>query len=155
MPVDQLTNATAQEGETYIGGGQVVETYQYDSSQSGNLVNGTLVAVESLTSPSIGPALIKKATTTPDFLMLGVVINAPTGGYTPGSIVEVVVEGWCLALFDANNTTAGHLGLQSSTTAGSLTDSATATLGKTMCTILEAVTISSGTALVPVYVHKM
>lgn len=155
MPVDLITNPTAEESESYISGGRVVEYYQYDSSQSGNLVNGTLVAMESLTSPSTGPALIKKATTTPDFLMLGVVTNAPTGGYAPGSVVEVCVEGFCLALFDANNTTAGHLGLQSSTTAGSLTDSATATLGKTMCTILEAVTISSGTALVPVYVHKM
>lgn len=155
MPVDQIPNPAATESETYIGGGQVVEMYTYDSSQSGNLTNGMLVAIETLTAPSIGPALIKKATTTPDFLMLGIVINAPTGGYTPGSVVEVVVEGWALALFDANNTTAGHLGLQSSTTAGSLTDSATATLGKTMCTILEAVTIASGTALVPVYVHKM
>jgi hypothetical protein len=155
MPVDSIIQPTTEEGESYISGGRVVEYYQYDSAQSGNLVNGTLVAIETLTSPSVGPALIKKATTTPDFLMLGVIVNAPTGGVAPGGIAEVCVEGFCLALFDANNTTAGHLGLQGATTAGSLTDSATATLGKTMCTILESVTISSGTALVPVYVHKM
>jgi hypothetical protein len=155
MPVDQITNPTAEEGEAYLGGGQVVEMYQYDPAASGNLLNGMTVALEALTSPSVGPVLIKKATTTPDFLMLGIVTGAPTGGYTPGQVVEVVVDGYALALFDANNTTAGHLGLQSSTTAGDLTDSATATLGKTMCTILSSVTIASGSALVPVYVHKM
>lgn len=155
MPVDQIINSTAEEGETYISGGRVVEYYRYDPSASGNLINGTLVTLEALTSPSTGPVLIDKATTTPDFLMLGVIVNAPTDGVAPGGVAEVCVEGFCLALFDANDTTAGDLGLQSATTAGSLTESATATLGKTMCTILESVTIASGTALVPVYVHKM
>jgi hypothetical protein len=154
MPVDQLVNPLAEENEP-SSNGSVVEYYQYDPAQSGNLINGNLVAFEDLTSPSTGPVLIKKATTTPDFRMLGVVVEAPTGGYTPGSAVAVQVEGPALALFDANNTSVNHLGLQSSTTAGSLTDSATATLGKTMCTIMEAVTIASGTALVPVYLHKM
>lgn len=154
MPLDQLTNPTAQESETYIGGGQVIETYQYDPAQSGNLVNGNLVVFEDLTAPSIGPVLIKKATTTPDFRMVGIVINAPTGGYAPGSIVQVCVKGWCLALFDANNTVVNNLGICSSTTAGTLTNSVSATTGKTLGTIMSAVTISSGTALVPFYVSK-
>lgn len=150
-PVNQITNPLAEESEAASNGG-VVEVWEYDSAQSGNLVNGTLVAVE---TGAQSPPLIKKATTTPDFLMLGIIVDAPTGGYTPGSACHVLVEGKVQALFDANNTTAGHLGLQSSTTAGSLTDSATATLGKTMVVVLQTVTIASGTALVWCYVHKM
>lgn len=154
MPNNELVNPLAEESESADYGHYSIMV-QYDSAQSGNLVNGTVVAVEGVTSPPTGPFLIKKATTTPDFLMLGVVVNAPTGGYTPGSAVEVLTEGFTQVLFDANNTTQGGLGLQSSTTAGSLTYSATATLGKTMCTILQTLTISSGTALVWCYVHKM
>lgn len=154
MPVNQIVNPTAEEGENASYGNHSIMV-EYDSAQSGNLVNGTLVAIEGVTSPPTGPFLIKKTTTTPDFLMLGVVVNAPTGGVAPGGVAEVLTEGICQALFDANNTTQGGLGLQSSTTAGSLTYSATATLGKTMCTILQTLTISSGTALVWVYVHKM
>lgn len=153
-PVNQLVNPLSEEGESASYGSKTIMV-QYDSAQTGNLVNGNIVALEDLTAPSTGPVLIKKATTTPDFRMLGVVVSAPTGGYTPGSAVEVLTEGIALVLFDANNTVVNHLGIQSSTTAGTLTDSSTATLGKTMCTILEAVTIGSGTALVPCYVHKM
>lgn len=155
-PVDQITNPTAEEGETYISGGRVLEYYQFDPAGSGTMPNGTVVSLQNLTSPSTGPALIRQSQTgTVDFKMLGVVTNAPTGGYLPGQIVEVCVEGFCLALFDANNTTAGHLGLQSSTSNGALTDNAAATLGKTLAVVLESVNIASGTALVPVYVHKM
>jgi hypothetical protein len=153
-PSKELVNPLAGEGED-ASYSSVVEYYQYDSAASGNLVNGNVVALEDLTAPSTGPVLIKKATTTPDFRMLGVVVDAPTGGYTPGSSVAVLVEGIALVLFDANNTVVNHLGIQSSTTAGTLTDSSTATLGKTMALVLEAVTIASGTALVPCYVHKM
>ena len=82
-------------------------------------------------------------------------ISAPTGGYLPGAVgVQVVVEGWALALFGAN-TTAGHLALSSTVTAGICVDAAAATLGQTIAYILESVTIGAGTALVPVYVHKM
>jgi hypothetical protein len=153
-PAKQIVNPLAEENEA-ASNGSVVEYYQYDPAQSGNLINGNLVVFEDLTTPSTGPILIKKATTTPDFRMLGVVVDAPTGGYIPGSSVAVIVEGPTVALFDANNTVVNHLGICSSTTAGTLTDSSTATVGKTMCSIMEAVTIASGTALVPVYVHKM
>lgn len=153
-PSKELVNPLAEEGEdaSYSG---VVEYFQYDPAQSGNLVNGNLVVFEDLTAPSTGPVLIKKATTTPDFRMLGIVVDAPTGGYTPGSSVAVITEGIVLALFDANNTVVNNLAICSSTTAGTLTNSATATVGKTMGTIIEAVTIASGTALVPIYLHKI
>jgi hypothetical protein len=155
MPVDQIMNPTAEESETYISGGRLLEYYQFDPAGAGTMPNGTLVSLQNLTSPSVGPALIRQSTTVVDFKLLGVVTNAPTGGYVPGQVVEVCVDGFCLALFDAHNTTAGHLGLQSVTTAGSLVDAAAAVLGQTMCVVLEAVTIGAGTALVPVYVHKM
>jgi hypothetical protein len=152
MPVNQLVNTLGQSGETN-GTGSFQMVMEYDSAQSGNLLTGNVVAIE---ANNVGPPfLIKKTTTTPDFLMWGVVVDAPTGGYTPGSAVSVLIEGVVQVLFDANNTTQGHLALQSSTTAGTCTDSATATLGKTLGTILQAVTISSGTALVWVAVHKM
>ena len=154
MPVDQITNPTAQEGETYLSGGQVVELYQFDPAGAGTLVNGSLVALQTLTAPSLGPALIRPTTTTQGFNILGIVVGAPTGGITPGGIVMVCVEGFALALFGAT-TTAQHLALSSTTTAGICLDSASATLGQTIAVILEAVTIASGTALVPVYVHKM
>lgn len=151
-PVNQLVNTLGQSGETPGTGGFVMQM-EYDSSQSGNLVDGTVVAIEANNSGP--PFLIKKVTTTPDFLMWGVVVDAPTGGYAPGASVSVLVEGVAQVLFDANNTTQGHLAIQSSTTAGTCTDSATATVGKTLGTILQAVTIASGTALVWVAVHKM
>lgn len=151
MPTNQLVNTLNQSGDGF-GTGALVEYFEYDSAQSGNLLNGNVVAIETGTTT---PWLIKKVTTTPDFLMWGVVVTAPTGGYTPGSAVAVLIRGVAQVLFDANNTTAGHLALQSSTTAGTCTDSATATLAKTMGTILQTVTISSGTALVWVAVGKM
>lgn len=151
-PANQITNTLAEEGEAQVMGHHEMEC-QYDSAASGNLLNGTVVAIEvSDTGP---PFLVKKVTTTPDFLMLGVVVGAPTLGVVPGGPVQVLVEGVTQVLFDANNTTHGHLALQSSTTAGTATDSATATLGKTLGVILQTLTISSGTALVWVYVHKM
>jgi len=151
MPVNQLINTLNQSGEGYETGA-FLQVMEYDSAQTGNLLNGTVVAIETGTTT---PWLIKKTTTTPDFLMWGVIVLAPTNGYTPGSACYVVTEGITQVLFDANNTTAGHLALQSSTTAGTCTDSATATLAKTLGTILQTLTISSGTALVWVAVHKM
>jgi hypothetical protein len=152
MPVNQLVNTLGQSGET-PGTGSFQMQMEYDPAQSGNLNNGNVVAIE---ANNVGPPfLIKKVTTTPDFLMWGVVVDAPTGGYTPGSSCSILVHGVVQVLFDANNTTQGHLAIQSSTTAGTCTDSATATVGKTLGTILQAVTISSGTALVWVAVGKM
>lgn len=149
-PVTSLQNVSAEEGETVIYD-VMVETYLYDSAQTVNLNNGNVVVVEVTNKPFV----IKKNTTTADFLLVGVVVNAPTGGYTPGSLVQVCVHGLAQVLMDANNTTAGHLAIQSATTAGTGTDSATATLAKTIGTLLETVTISTGTALVWCLVGKM
>ena len=150
MPVNQLTNPLAEEGESASYGHHEIEIV-YDSAASGNLLNGNVVVIE----PTNIPFVIKKNTTTPDGFLLGVVVGAPTGGYTPGSVVQVLTYGIMQVLFDANNTTAGHFAIQSSTTAGTATDSATATVARTLGVILQTVTISSGTALVWVLVKEM
>lgn len=149
MPVDQLVNPLAEENEG-ASYGRVVEYFQYNPAASGNIQNGTAIKSIDLTAPSTGPILITPTSTTPDNRFVGIVVDAPTGGYTPGSSVAVCVAGPCLALFDANNTVVNEFGIQGATTAGTLTISATATLGRKFIVVLEAVTIASGTALVPV-----
>lgn len=154
-PAKQIVNPLGEENEA-ADYGNVVLVCQYDPAQSGNLINGNVVCFEDLTAPATGPVLIKKTLHgTVDFRMIGVIVDAPTGGYAPGQACHVLVEGFAQVLFDANNTVVNNLGVQSATTDGTLTNSSTATVGKTMASILEAVTIASGTALVPCYVHKM
>lgn len=103
------------------------------------------------------PIYVDVASTTPDFLTAGVCIGGSSLGSTPvvGGLVMVATEGVVQVLMDANNTTVAHLAITGSTTAGAATDSATATLGKTIGTILQTVTIASGTKLVWVHVHLM
>lgn len=152
MPVDLIPNPAASFGETYLGGGVVTEAYL--NSDTVPLPNGTLVSLSPLTAPSLGPVTIKRSTITPDAYMLGVVVNAPTGGVLPGQVATIVTEGYALALFAAT-TTAGHYALQGTGTAGTCADSATATNAQTLGVVLSSVTIAAGTALVPIYVHRM
>ena len=140
-------------------GGLEVEI-EVDASQATPLPVGSLVQLKPYSGPgtnprSTPPTIIASATTA-DFELLGIV----TGGgnsedangvvsVAAGQVAKVAVIGSVVqALFDANNTTVGHLAVQSTTTAGACTDSATATVGKTVGVILQAVTIGSGTALV-------
>src|SRR5579872_404638 len=100
MPDTQLSNPQAEESENWFSN-QQIEEYLYPSSASGNLTNGMVVisaAVSSTTTPALA-----KATTTAAFTNLGVVVNAPTGGYAPGSVVQVAVGGFAQVLCDANN----------------------------------------------------
>lgn len=92
----------------------------------------------------------KRTPTTADFGILGVVAGAdiPVGGagrVTTEGVADVIMDG---------NTTVGHLCLSSATTAGQGLDSATATLGKTVGTILATGSGGAG-AKISVYVHKM
>lgn len=162
MPVNQLSNPTAEENETWSTSNEIIEVL-YDPSVTATttLTNGMVVQVTGGYTvaggdvTSVGAAgaapypVIRKTTTTPNFATLGVVVNAPTGGYVPGSVVQVCVSGIADVLCDANNTTFGGLLITGSTTAGAATYSASATLGKTIGVALATTTISSGTALVP------
>jgi hypothetical protein len=158
MPTDQLVNpaglytAGTAGGPVYTAGETIIQAI-YDPAQAGNLVNGNCVSLEPVTAPATGPVMIKKSTTTADSYVLGIVVGAPTGGYVPGSNVQVQVLGLCLCLFAAT-TVAGNYALQGTGTAGTLMGSATATSGITLGTILSAVTIAAGTALVPVYLDR-
>jgi len=158
MPTDQLVNpaglftAGTAGGPVYTTGVVVVQAI-YDPAQSGNLLNGNLVELEPITAPATGPILVKKSATVADNYILGVVVGAPTGGYAPGSNVQIQTQGVCLCLFAAT-TVAGNFAIQGTGTAGTLAGSGTATTGVTMGVILSAVTISAGTALVPVYLDR-
>src|SRR5271154_7169587 len=82
MPVNQIVNTLNQSGDGYATGSFQMQM-EYDSAQTGNLVNGNIVAIETGTTT---PWLIKKTLHgTVDNLMWGVVVDAPTGGYIPGS----------------------------------------------------------------------
>ena len=91
------------------------------------------------------------------FTFVGIVIGGSSFGTIPviGGLTMVATQGLVQALFDANNTTQGHLALQSATTDGTLTDNAAATVGKTVGFVDQTVTISSGTALVWTYIRGM
>jgi hypothetical protein len=64
MPVDLLTNPAAYFGETYIGGGQVVE--YYNNADTVPLTNGMLVSLIAIVAPSLGPATVKRSPTVAD-----------------------------------------------------------------------------------------
>lgn len=137
------------------------ETYVWNPSSSATPALGQVVKLLTTTVNPVGdgaytPAycdVIAHGSLT--FTQVGVVVGGTTWGVAPvvGGLAMVAVEGLCQVLFDANNTTSGHLALQSSTTDGTATDSATATLGKTLGAILQTVTISTGTALVWCHIH--
>ena len=133
---------------------------------STNTTSSTVVSFGSFGSPGAVPVLRKTATAGTNNWQVGVVVNAPTGtitgtgasptvtgGYQPGQIVQVCVQGVTGILMDANNTTYGHYAVGATTTAGCATDSASITAGKTLGIILATTTISSNQALVPIYMN--
>jgi hypothetical protein len=166
MPDTQLTNPAAEESEAWSTT-QEIEEYLYDPTVASTvpLTNGMVVVFYGgYTPPPTGTTsttvvsstaipVIRKATTTPGAITAGVVTNAPTGGYLPGSVVQVVRQGIAQVLCDANNTTFGQYLIQGSTTAGAATASASATAHETIGVCLATTTIGSGTALVYAYVE--
>lgn len=153
-PSKVLTDPLGQSGEAFEYGGET-KYFQYDPAASGNLINGTIVKAKASLSSTTAEVLAITTSSTPDFTFLGVVVNAPAGGYAPGAVMQIAQSGVALVLFDNNSTTYGHLALQSAATAGQATDSATATLAKTLGIILETVTISAAGTLVPVLLRIM
>ena len=105
MPDTQLTNPNAEESEQWSTS-QVIEEYLYDPTATSTtpIVNGDVVVMYGGYTPSLGTTsttvvstsaipVVRRATTTPGAITVGVAINAPTGGYLPGSVVQVVVKG--------------------------------------------------------------
>ena len=138
------------------GGTDIV--VEIDSTVSGNTPLGTLVEV---LTPYTGPGTAAKATpvtvqpssTTADNLLLGVVVgggnqDSATAGVAPGQPAIVKAIGLAQVLMDATSV-AGQAVIQSAATAGAAKcDSSAPTNGQGIGTALQAVTISSGTALV-------
>jgi hypothetical protein len=162
MPDIQLTTPTGEEGESW-GTSQRIEEYLYDPAvaaattiSNGNVViisGGYSAGADQTNVTATNVPVVRLATTTAAFTNIGVAVNAPTGGYVPGSIVQVCTEGVALVTCDANNTTFGNLLVAGATTAGAATASAAATAGKTIATCLATTTIASGTANVYGWVH--
>jgi hypothetical protein len=146
MGTQIIGNPSAEESESAEPGNTYLQVVNGDTV---SLPIGTVVSIVSGYAGS-GSFTVKRTPTTADFLILGVVSGAaiPVGGAG-----RVTTEGLAIVTFDGN-TTAGHLCLSSATTAGEGLDSATATLGKTVGTILNTQSGGAGSSAY-VHVHKM
>lgn len=153
-PSKQIVNPLGTEGEAFDYGNDFIYV-QFDPAGSGVIITGTVVKSKATLATTTSEVLAIATTSTPDFTFLGVAVGAPAGGYKPGDVMKIATTGVVQVLFDNNSTTYGHLALQSAATAGNATDSATATLAKTLGVILETVTVSAANTLVPVLLRIM
>jgi hypothetical protein len=165
MPNAQLTNP---KGAGYfnaaIEGGLNLD-FEIDSAVSGSSPIGTVVEIENFAGPGTSNPptvpLVKPSSTTADSKVVGVIVggqsansNSGTGGVPPGDIANVRVIGIAQVLCDAT-TTAGQPLIQSAATAGcAKTTGSAVTAGQGIGICLQAVTISSGTALVWALIFK-
>ena len=139
--------------------GNYHQTVKVDTA-SAALPIGTVVELEGYAGPGTGNPptvpVVQASATTADNLLLGVVTQASvitsaakTVGAGTGAVVCVM--GICQVLCDAT-TAVGDALIQSAATAGAA-KSGTHVIGQTIGVALQAVTISSGTALVWAYVR--
>jgi len=129
------------------------------STVSGNSPLGTLMEI---VTPYTGPGTsaisvnvnVQPSSTTADYKLVGPLVGQNTGrvanaatSVAPGALATVLRSGQSQILCDAT-TTAGSPLIQSAATAGAAKTNATPVAGQTIGIALQAVTISSGTALV-------
>lgn len=178
MPDIQLTNPAGLLNNPWSTA-QVIEEYLYDPTVTAattgytgttagtgvGLINGQCIILyggytvatnttsATVVSTTAVPVVRRTSIAASLFTMIGVVVNAPAGGYLPGSIVQVVTSGAAYAILDANNVTFGQYAVYGTTTSGAATAAATILTGKTLGVILATTTIASGTAVVPVYIN--
>jgi hypothetical protein len=140
------------------------ENYVWNPASTATPALGQIVKILTITTAQTGgdgvytPAYVDViAHGTLTFTFAGVVVGGSAYGVAPivGGLTMVATQGIVQALFDNNSTTAGHLALQSAAVDGEATDSATATLGKTIGIILQSVTVSAAGTLVPILVRQM
>jgi hypothetical protein len=138
--------------------GNYHQTVKVDTA-SAALPIGTLVELEAYAGPGTGNPptvpVVQASSTTSDYLLLGVItqgtVTSAARTVAAGSAAVVCVMGLCQVLCDATTTVGGAL-IQSAATAGAAAPG-TAAVGKTVGVAVQAVTISSGTALVWAYVR--
>jgi hypothetical protein len=150
------TGAGYFDSESY---GAYKQQYIILSTVSGNSPLGTLMEfVSPYTGPgtSATPTLVnvQPSSTTADYKLVGPVVgganNLVANGATsvpPGKLATILRAGVGQILCDAT-TTAGNPLIQSAATSGAAKTNATPVAGQTIGVALQAVTISSGTALV-------
>ena len=127
------------------------------------LPRGTVVELEAYAGPGTNNPptvpVVQASSTTADSLVLGVITQGPITSFAttvaPGSAAVVCVLGLCQVLCDAT-TTVGYPLIQSAATAGAAkctSAGAAPTAGQGLGVALQAVTITSGTALVWAYIR--
>lgn len=120
---------------------------------------GTLVELEAYAGPGNNNPptvpVVQASATTADNLLIGVItqgtVTSAARTVAPGSAAVICTMGICQVLCDAT-TAVGDALIQSAATAGAA-KSGTHVIGQTVGVALQAVTISSGTALVWAYVR--
>lgn len=139
--------------------GNYHQTLPILSTVSGSTPLGTLMEiVQPYTGPGTGGSAtmptVQPSSTTADFLLLGPLAGGSTNlsanastSVPAGKLCSILRLGVGQILCDAT-TTAGNPLIQSAATAGAAKTNASAVASKTIGTALQAVTISSGTALV-------
>jgi len=155
-----LPNPTGAGYFNAISYGGTTISIEVNSGVSGPLPFGTVVQIEPYTGPgTTNPptvATCQPSSTTADQYILGVIVGGQTdnlvdgNAVAPGRVAQVQVVGIAQVLCDAT-TTAGYPLVQSAATAGAAkctTSGAAPTNGEGIGVALQAVTISSGTALV-------
>jgi hypothetical protein len=129
------------------------------STVTGPTPVGTLMEV---VTPYTGPGTsnpptlinVQPSSTSADYKLVGVLVGGATGetansatSVASGKVCTILIAGFAQILCDAT-TTAGNPLIQSAATAGAAKTASTVTAGQGIGTALQAVTISTGTALV-------
>lgn len=130
MPVNLITDPGAYGTETFASA-IVTQTF----IATGTLAKGTVVQLVTGYTTTLAPIKVKAATTTENFLLVGVVLRTAAAG-TP---VQVVTSGVAKCIVHTA-TTKADIVLQTGTNAGYAKTTATAVLGKTLGVCLETTT---------------
>ena len=159
------TSTTGYANGVGLVNGMVVILYG-GYTYSTNTTSATVVSFGSFGSPGAVPVIRKSPQAGAVNWQIGVVVNAPTGtttgtgasttvtgGYQPGQIVQVCVQGVAGVLMDNNATTYGHYAVAGTTDGGFATDSATITAGKTIGICLATVAAPGAGTPIPYYIN--
>ena len=117
---------------------------------TGAITKGMAVQLVTTYTTTTKPVKVKKATTTGNYLVIGIA----TKTVASGTLVQVVTYGPVLALRHvAVGLTKGQAVLQTATNAGYSTSAATAVLGKTIGVALQTVAATVATGFVRIFVR--
>lgn len=127
MPANLITDPAAYSTEAFSG---AIFTQTFIAT--GTIAKGTVVQLVTGYTSTTAPIKVKAATTTENFLLLGVALKAAV----TGGIVQVITSGIAKTLVHTATTKADVV-LQTGTNAGYAKTTGTAVLGKTLGVCLE------------------